>query len=127
MATATAKWKAKLAAAKKSGRARISKLKDSDRAKQTAALGGAAVAGAIDGYGVSIEFGEYDVPIGLVVGLPTVMFGGKLSPLLEGGGLGMACYGIGSMVAGFVEDMDMGAVDDDEPGVETVDVEVAAK
>lgn len=123
---ATSKWKAKLAKAKASARTRVANLKQGERTKQVSALGGALAAGALDGAQVSLEIGEIDIPAGLVAGLPIVMFGGKFSPLLEGAGLGAACFGVGAMMADYVAGMDWTA-SAEVSGVEAVpEAEAAA-
>ena len=68
-------------------------------------IAGGAAAGAMHGAGISIEWGETDIPVGLVAGGVAIAAGESMgSEDLCDLGLGMAAYGAGRLVEDLVDD-----------------------
>jgi len=73
-------------------------------------LGGAA-AGALDGYGLDFEVGDFDIGYALPVGAALVLGDGFGSKLAKGAGYGMLAAETAMLVSDLVSDM---FVDDEE-------------
>ena len=76
-------------------------------------LGGAA-AGALDGYGLDFEIGDFDIGYALPVGIALVLGDGFGNKLAKGAGYGMLAAETAMLVSDLVADMFEDEDDDDD-------------
>lgn len=87
----------------KAARARVAKATESQMAAEGAGAVGAIAAGAIEGYGVSLDIMEQSVPVSLPVGgLAYVIGRASKSNMLRGAGHGMFLGGLALLTADLV-------------------------
>lgn len=101
VSSATASARKRASAARKA----LSEIEDRKPIRIVETLGGGAVAGGLHGAGISIEWGETDIPVGLVAGGVAIAAGESMgSEDLTDIGLGMAAYGAGRLLEDLVDD-----------------------